>query len=72
VQADPDADARRAQSAQGERESDELGHVGVLPLAPLVREYPTLSEVLDQLARKPLAGFGFRGPADDLLVEYVV
>jgi hypothetical protein len=44
----------------------------VLPVAPLVREYPALTEVFDQLAWKPFAGFGFRGPADDLLVEYLV
>src|SRR3984893_4182177 len=28
--------------------------------------------MLDQLARKPLAGFGFRGPRDDVFIEYPV
>ena len=35
-------------------------------------EHPALAQVLDQLARKPFAGFGFRGPSDDVVVEHLV
>src|SRR6202000_1113875 len=72
VQADADTDTRRAEPPQGERQRDELGHVGVLAVAPLVREPTTLTQMLDQLARKPLAGFGFRGPLNDVVIEYPV
>src|ERR1700744_2560493 len=44
----------------------------MLTVAPLVREYAARTQMLDQLARKPLAGFGFRGPLVDVGIEHPV
>jgi hypothetical protein len=37
-----------------------------------VGEHAALAEMLDQFARKPFAGFGLRGQAEDLIVEHFV
>jgi hypothetical protein len=72
VQADADANTRRAELAQRDRQRNEFGQVGVLAVAPLLREHATLTQILDQLSWNPFAFFGFRGPLDDVAAQHLV